>query len=513
MEFSFDRFYRLNRRAIIWLILFGLLYLLRSFLLLIFLTFIIGYFSTTAWRFLADRLHMSRGFAITTVYVAILIGYVAVVYWVSPNLISEAGKLNDQIPEIKTNLEKMQAEYSQRYPQIAALVQSYLPEEAPETAVSEEDSELAELRRRILLLESLAARADKASPDTAASDPATSDPATSDPAPPKVETPDPTDGEPTSQTESATEQEPPTDEELAQPPPLGTDAPQDPSEPNATSQEIAIAAVPAAAAPTLTSPGAPGPTFIDRQIDRGAEAIRAGLAAASGRVVRFIIQSLLAILFSYLILLDFGRLARELSGLKTSKLRDFYEEAGQPVVNFALAVGRGFQAIAFIAFTTALMAAVVLIIFNVPQVFLLSVIVFVTSLIPIVGVVFELVAIMLVTFNEYGLDYHFWAVLAGMSVVHMIITYALAPVIFGRQFKLNIVLVLIILYLGQRIAGMWGLVLGVPVANYFIRDVFAVPFIEERESSVKRKRTIEIEPETQSTRPEPISPQEKESKA
>lgn len=489
MEFSLDRFYRLNRRAIIWLILFGLLYLLRGFLLLIFLTFIIGFFATSAWRFLTDRLRMSRGFAITTVYAGILIGYVAVVWWVSPNLIAEAGKLNEQIPELKANLEKMQADYSQRYPEIAALVQSYLPEDTSDRGNAEEGAELAALQRRVILLENRAARSDIASleasgetEESPAEGAATEDAATGD----------------------AANANAPTGEPPTQSLPLSGDFPQEPSANDAGSPEIA--AVPVAG---VSGALASGPSFIDRQIDRGAEEIRKGLAAASGRVVRFVFQSLLAILFSFLILMDFGRLARELSGLKSSKLRDFYEEAGQPVVNFALAIGRGFQAIAFIAFITALMAAFVLIVFNVPQVFLLSVIVFVTSLVPIVGVIFELIAIMLVTFNEYGFDIHFWAVLGGMSVVHMIVTYLLAPVIFGRQFKLNIVLVLIILYLGQRIAGMWGLILGIPVANYFIRDVFAVPFIEERDSSVKRKSTIEIEPETESTRPEPLTPQEK----
>lgn len=126
--------------------------------------------------------------------------------------------------------------------------------------------------------------------------------------------------------------------------------------------------------------------------------------------MRFALQSLLAILFSYLIMLDFGRLSKELSGLKSSKLRDFYEEAGQPVVSFALSVGRGFQAIAVIAFITALMLAFVLLVFQIPQVLLLSLIVFITSLVPIVGVVFEVLAILLVTFNAYGLT-----IISGLS--------------------------------------------------------------------------------------------------
>jgi predicted PurR-regulated permease PerM len=64
------------------------------------------------------------------------------------------------------------------------------------------------------------------------------------------------------------------------------------------------------------------------------------------------------------------------------------------------------------------------------------------------------------------------------------------------------VLILIVLYIGQRVAGMWGLVLGVPVANYFIRDVFAVPFIEEKEAT-RKSRAIEIKAEESPASREP----------
>lgn len=90
----------------------------------------------------------------------------------------------------------------------------------------------------------------------------------------------------------------------------------------------------------------------------------------------------------------------------------------------------------------------------------------------------------------------------GISIVHLLITYIIAPIIFGRQFRLNMVLILMILYIGQRVGGMWGLILGVPIANYFIRDVFAVPFIEEKEATRKR-RTIEIKGDEVSPPPKP----------
>jgi predicted PurR-regulated permease PerM len=478
MEFSFDRFYRMNRRAIIWLILFVLLYFLRDFLLLIFLTFIIGFFAFPPARFLMEKLRLSRGFAITLVYSAILVAYVATAWWVSPNLIEEAGKLNAQIPDIKLKLNELREEYSGKYPQLADLIESYIPADDRVGAIRTEDPEIRHMLEQIL----------ERLPDPAA--PATAPEAT-----------------PSAAGEEAADAGMAVAREVE--PEADTVAAAEPQGPQAEPED--------APTPRELSDGErfihdleddllaydPGASYIDREIDRWTAEIRRGLAASSARVVRFAIQSLMAILFSYLIMLDFGRLSKELSGLKSSKLRDFYEEAGQPVVQFAMAVAQGFKAIAIIAFITTIMLAVVMLVFRIPQVLLLSLVVFVTSLIPVVGVIFEVLAILLVTFNAYGLDYHFWAMVVGITIVHLVIAYVVAPIIFGRQFRLNMVLILIVLYIGQRVAGMWGLVLGVPVANYFIRDVFAVPFIEEKEAT-RKSRTIEIKADDA---PTPRSPQ------
>lgn len=495
MDFSLDRFYRLNRRMIIWLVLLALLYLLRDFLLLIFLIFIIGFFAYPVAQFMAEKLRMSHGFATNLVYTAILLCYAGLVWWVTPNIVSEATKLGTQIPAIRENLNDLRTTYAEKYPQLASFAESFAPKE--EVPVGQE---VAERETQAMLVEILhELKAQRGEDGEALIPPELLDE--------QIEAVLGTRSEKAAAQETKPlGTEPPANDSGDADPgavsilPGATDIASAPgSEIPGDAEEAAAHEIPADVAAKLD--GKPvGFAFIDRQVDVLAEHARRGLAQASGRALGFIIQSLLAIVFSYLIVLDFGRLTRELSGLKTSKLRDFYEEAGQPVVSFALAVGRGFQAIAVIAFITTLMMAVVFFIFQIPQVILLCTIVFVSSLIPIVGVVFEAAAVLLVTFNAHGVgDYHFWGMATGLVIVHLIITYAIAPIIFGRQFRLNIVLVLIILYLGQQMAGMWGLILGVPVANYFIRDVFAVPLIEEHELSTKKSRSIEIRGEDPAT--------------
>lgn len=470
MEFSLDRFYSMNRRAIIWIVLFALLYFLRDFLLLMFLTFIIGFFAFPAAHFLMEKLRLSRGFAISLVYAAMLLTYVMTVWWVAPSLIEEASKLNAQVPDIKLKLNELREEYSQRYPQVAELVESYIPTETGVMASPGDDEEVR------LMLEQILARIDRNAVEGPVEPPAAEDAASG-----------PLDGGTAPDTAAGADRIDPSGAAVAE----------EAATAEGPSYEIAARQLPPDIDEDVESglvQSVEGPSYIDREIDRWTGEIRRGLAASSARVAQFVMQSLLAILFSYMIMLEFGRLTKELSGLRSSKLRDFYEEAGQPVVSFALSVGQGFQAIVIIAFITMLALGIFLLIFRIPQVVLLSLIIFLTSLVPIVGVVFEALALMLVTFNAYGIGYQFWGMAIAIVVVHLFIGYLVGPMIFGRQFRMNMVLVLIILYIAQRVGGMWGLILGVPIANYFIRDVFAVPFIEEKEAS-RKTRAIEIKAE------------------
>ncbi|MFX7212936.1 hypothetical protein ABTI51_18390, partial [Acinetobacter baumannii] len=48
------------------------------------------------------------------------------------------------------------------------------------------------------------------------------------------------------------------------------------------------------------------------------------------------------------------------------------------------------------------------------------------------------------------------------------------PLIYGAEFELNPVLTLIILFIAYHTFGVWGMLLGLPVARYVMQDVFAL---------------------------------------
>jgi predicted PurR-regulated permease PerM len=65
-----------------------------------------------------------------------------------------------------------------------------------------------------------------------------------------------------------------------------------------------------------------------------------------------------------------------------------------------------------------------------------------------------------------------------ICVIHAIETYILNPQIYGHHMHMNPVLVLIVLTIGGKLFGVWGLLLGIPVVNYVFRH--AIRHAKER---------------------------------
>jgi len=183
--------------------------------------------------------------------------------------------------------------------------------------------------------------------------------------------------------------------------------------------------------------------------------------------------TLLSLLFSYLILIDLNRIKAGISRLRTSRVGDFYEEAAPPIARFGIVLGRAVEAQAAIAVVNTVLTLIGLLLLDIPLVAMLSIIVFVCSFVPVLGVFISTTPIVLVALNAGGPGLSL-AAIALVIVIHAIEAYVLNPLIYGRHLKLNPVLTLIILYVGYHAFGLWGMLLGVPVARYFIRDVIGI---------------------------------------
>jgi predicted PurR-regulated permease PerM len=396
-SFSVNEFYQRNRRVVIWVILFGLLWLLRDFFAVVFLSFVLAIVAAPIADVGVRRLRLPHWAAVTLVYVIFLVVLGSFVRFVVPSVAAEVNRMIENLPATEATLIETKNRLVRRYPALREPINGYL-----RSALADDRLQIVELQ---LISERQRLNLSAAEVTAAAENPA---------------------------------------------PPTGALAEYF----NRQDQLLLNALV-----------------AVQRQrVSQYAPTVTVMLYRATA-------TTLLALLFSFLILIDLNRIKAGISRLRNSRVGDFYEEAAPPIARFGILLGRAIEAQAAIAVVNTVLTLVGLLLLDIPLVAMLSVIVFVCSFVPVLGVFISTTPIVLVALNTGGPALSL-AAIALVIVIHAIEAYILNPIIYGKHLKLNPVLTLIILYVGYHAFGLWGMLLGVPVARYFIHDVFGVPFRE-----------------------------------
>ncbi len=194
-------------------------------------------------------------------------------------------------------------------------------------------------------------------------------------------------------------------------------------------------------------------------------------------VIGYVSSFLLSLLFSFLIVLDLPGLSRGIEGLSHTKIGFIYDEVADNVAGFGRVLGRALEAQLFICVCNTILTAIGIWLMGLPNLLVLSTIVFFCSFIPVVGTFISSTPICLLALQAGGVTSLLLAILL-ICVIHAIETYVLNPQIYGHHMKMNPVLVLIVLTIAGKLFGIWGLVLGIPIVNYFFRHAIRRP--EER---------------------------------
>lgn len=395
--FSFNEFYQRNRRVVIWVILFLLLWLLRDFFTLVFLTFVLAIVAAPIAEVGMRRLKLPHWAAVTIVYVIFLVVLFSFVRFVVPSVAAELTRMIQNLPQTEATVIETKNRIVRSYPTLREPINGFMRSALADERLDIIELELTIERNRLAITEAdVAAAADSTAPPTGAM-----------------------------------------------------------AEYYARQDQLLLNA--------LT-------TVVFQRVRQYAPAVTIMLYRATA-------TTLLALLFSYLILIDLNRLKAGIGRLRTSRVGDFYEEAAPPIARFGILLGRAIEAQAVIAVINTVLTLIGMLLLDIPLVAMLSVIVFVCSFVPVLGVFISTTPIVLVALNTGGPVLSL-AAIALVIVIHAIEAYVLNPIIYGRHLKLNPVLTLIILYVGYHAFGLWGMLLGVPVARYFIHDVIGVPFRE-----------------------------------
>jgi predicted PurR-regulated permease PerM len=370
VQFRFDRFYRINRRIFLWIAILWLLYILRDFFALVFLTFLIVSFTLPVVRYFQAETRIPRKVIIVSLYLLILTTLVGMFYYTTPRITREAFGVASELGSIQIRVLNLKDEMKAKYPALQPLL-----DQVDERQVYAYMNQVME-------------------------------------------------------------------------------------------QQV-------------------GPTL-----------------RKSARIAFATISTiLLSLLFSFLIVLDLSRLTLEIRRLERSKLHDIFVETAEPVVRFAAVIAQAFRAQAVIAVVNTVLTLIGFLILGLPNVTLLTIVVFFFSFIPVLGVFISTTPAVLVAINAGGYDKAVGVIIL-VTIIHLIEAYVLNPLIYGRHLKLNPVLVLIILFVGHHFFGMWGMLLAVPVTYYFLYYVLRVPHEDEAVGDRANREVVVTGP----TDGEPASP-------
>lgn len=207
-----------------------------------------------------------------------------------------------------------------------------------------------------------------------------------------------------------------------------------------------------------------GPKLLETVVKRVDEGL--------GELVRIPIQIVTALLLSVFMLIEWQGVKSGLAGLRDTRLRPIYDEVAPGAIALGKLIGKSFQGQVIIAFLNACLTLFALWLIGVEYKFILALLVFVFSFIPVLGVLLSGLPICLIAILQPGGSVLMAVqVIVAIAIIHLIESMIFSPRIIGKIGHLHPVLVIAILLVAEHFFGMWGLVLGVPVAIYIIRVV------------------------------------------
>ena len=347
-------------RILVWGLFFGILYLLRSFFLLLFLTFVFVYFQLSTIKLLEPyiRLRTARTLLVFSIFLGIL---TTVGLFLVPRVINQAGGFINQFPSYIESTDKVLFNLGDNYPMLTDIVPELKKNRDNDTLETEQKPQASPSAAMVQILAGF--------------------------------------GEENSEKENIKQ-------------------------------------------------------------------IIGKLRSVGENIASIVSYFLLALLFSFLILLDLPTFSKNFTKLKDTKIDFIYNEVADSIRDFALVLGQALEAQFIIAiFNTVFTAIGISMLGLSTNVAFLSVIVFFCSFIPVIGVFISSVPICLVALQASGPSTLMFAVLL-ITVIHLIEAYVLNPRIYGSHMRINPVIVLIILTISGKLFHIWGLILGVPVYTY-----------------------------------------------
>lgn len=185
---------------------------------------------------------------------------------------------------------------------------------------------------------------------------------------------------------------------------------------------------------------------------------------------KLVYKGLLSLLFSFMIIWDLPRLCVGVKKLAHSRLGFAYKVLSPQVTAFAKLVGQSFEVQSIIALVNTMLTTLGLILLKIPGYGFMSLMVLITSFIPVFGVFLSTFPMALVALSEYGVGKMLDVILMVIGI-HVVEAYCLSPMIYSATVHLHPVMIVAALYIMEHLAGLQGVFLAVPVTMFLINQV------------------------------------------
>ncbi len=168
--------------------------------------------------------------------------------------------------------------------------------------------------------------------------------------------------------------------------------------------------------------------------------------------------------------------------------QDIYYFANKFVNTFGVVMEAQF----FIAVVNTVITTLALAIIGFTQLPSLAIMIFILSLVPVAGVIISCIPLSFIAYSQGGLNDVIY-ILALITIVHLFESYVLNPKFMSSKTELPIFYTFVILLVSERLFGVWGLIVGIPVFTFFL-DVLKVKPIRglKRLPNVKKNKFSRI---------------------
>lgn len=211
-------------------------------------------------------------------------------------------------------------------------------------------------------------------------------------------------------------------------------------------------------------------TRIDGSLARTSQRVAVEVTAFANDAVLFAFHFVLSMILSFILVWDLPKTKARLQRFSTGRTAEIYSEITPSLTAFGTMLGRAFEAQSVVAIVNAMLSVVVFMLLGLPSIALLAMIVFFCSYIPILGMILSTLPAAFLALRIGGLTHVLWLI-AAILIIHAIEAYMLNPLIYGRHLRLHPLAVLVILMIAEHLFGVWGLLLGVPIAAFVLKYV------------------------------------------